>query len=84
MYLPIGGIADGWSGGKLANIGTETWYAIGELPSAEESWSKQKTKNVFWFKFAGTNTNNQTMMVNSNSRMGASVQIRCVRDLDGQ
>lgn len=84
MYLPIGGIADGWSYGKLTNIGTETWYAIGELPSTGESWSKQKTKNVFWFKFAGTNTNNQTMMVNSNSRMGASVQIRCVRDLDGQ
>lgn len=85
MYLPIGGIADSWSQGKLANIGTETWYAIGELPrQAGKTWQNQTIKNVLWIKFAGNSTDNQTILLHEESKMAASVQIRCVRDMDGQ
>lgn len=82
LNLPIGGIADSWSRGKLANIGTETWYAIGELPGTD--WKNQEVKNVLWIKFAGNSTQNQTIMIHENSKMAASVQIRCVRNMDAQ
>lgn len=75
MYMPVGGFADNWSGGKLGNIGTELWYAISDRPS------KPERKNIFWFKFAGTDVASQTMVISDKSYMNAAVQIRCVRDL---
>ena len=75
MYMPVGGFADNWSSGKLGNIGTELWYAISDRPSLANK------KNIFWFKFAGTDAASQTMVISDKSYMNAAVQIRCVRDL---
>lgn len=79
MYLPIGGFADNWSSGKLGNIGTEFWYAISDRPTPYSNY-----KNIFWFKFAGSNAASQTMLISDKSRMSAAVQIRCVRDLSNK
>lgn len=79
MYLPIGGFADNWSKGKLGNIGTELWYAISDRPTPYSTY-----KNIFWFKFAGSNADSQTMLISDKSRMSAAVQIRCVRDLSNK
>lgn len=79
MYLPIGGFADNWSKGKLGNIGTELWYAISDRPTPYSTY-----KNIFWFKFAGSNAASQTMLISDKSRMSAAVQIRCVRDLSNK
>lgn len=79
MYLPIGGFADNWSAGKLGNIGTELWYAISDRPTPYSTY-----KNIFWFKFAGSNADSQTMLISDKSRMSAAVQIRCVRDLSNK
>ena len=77
MYLPVGGFADNWSNGKLGNIGTELWYAISNRPDTTDG----TLKHIMWFKFAGTNTASQSMIISSRSKMNAAVQIRCVRDL---
>lgn len=79
MYLPIGGFADNWSKGKLGNIGTELWYAISDRPTPYSTY-----KNIFWFKFAGSNAASQTMLISDKSLMSAAVQIRCVRDLSNK
>lgn len=79
MYLPIGGFADNWSAGKLGNIGTELWYAISDRPTPYSTY-----KNIFWFKFAGSNAASQTMLISDKSLMSAAVQIRCVRDLSNK
>ena len=78
LLLPIGGICDNWSGGKLANIGTESWYAI----SDRKDVSGNGQKNIFWLKYCGTETASQTAIISNKSLMSASVQVRCVRDLD--
>lgn len=78
LLLPIGGICDNWSGGKLANIGTESWYAI----SDRKDVSGNGQKNIFWLKYCGTETISQTAIISNKSLMSASVQVRCVRDLD--
>ena len=77
LLLPVGGICDYWSGGKLANIGTESWYAI----SDRENVSANNQKNIFWLKFCGTETASQTVVISNRSLLAASVQVRCVRDL---
>lgn len=80
LLLPIGGICDNWSGGKLANIGTESWYAI----SDRKDVTNINQKNIFWFKYCGTNTASQTAVISNKSYMSASVQVRCVRDLNSK
>lgn len=77
LLLPVGGFSDGWSEGHLANIGTESWYAISDRESYMENWEKK----IFWFKFCGTNCSSQTAVISDKSLMIASVQVRCVRDL---
>lgn len=77
LLLPVGGFSDGWSEGHLANIGTESWYAISDRESYMENWEKK----IFWFKFCGTNCSSQTAVISDKSLMVASVQVRCVRDL---
>lgn len=80
MYMPVGGFADNWSGGKLGNIGTELWYAI----SNRTDTMNKTQKHIMWFKFAGTNTSSQSMIISNKSKMNAAVQVRCVRDLNSK
>lgn len=75
LYLPVGGIANNWSYGKIANVGTETWYATNEM-------TPEGKKAIMWFKFAGTETSSQSIIFSKLSLLGDAVQIRCVRDLD--
>ncbi len=76
LYLPVGGYAGPASTGRLNNIGTESWYAI-----ADREGCADNHKNIFWFKYCGSQTNNQSAIIANKSLLGASVQVRCVRDL---
>ena len=76
LYLPVGGIAGNWSEGKIANVGTETWYATCEKDR------DNPRKTIMWFKFAGTRTSSQSIILSDKSPLGDAVQIRCVRDLN--
>lgn len=76
LYLPVGGIAGNWSEGKIANVGTETWYATCEKDRDDPR------KTIMWFKFAGTRTSSQSIILSDKSPLGDAVQIRCVRDLN--
>lgn len=75
LYLPVGGIVNNWTGGNIANVGTETWYATNE--TAEDN-----RKKIMWFKFAGSQTASQSIILSDKSPLGDAVQVRCVRDLN--
>ena len=77
LMLPIGGFVDNWSEGHLGNIGTEAWYAISNRDGIRDNYHK----NIFWFKYCGTNSTSQTAVISDKSLMSAAVQVRCVRDL---
>lgn len=77
LSLPIGGYIDSWSKGHLGNIGTEAWYAISNRDGINENY----LKNIFWFKYCGTNASSQTAIISDKSLMVGAVQVRCVRDL---
>lgn len=62
-------------GGNIANVGTETWYATNE--TAEDN-----RKKIMWFKFAGSQTASQSIILSDKSPLGDAVQVRCVRDLN--
>lgn len=79
LYLPVGGIANNWTAGKIANVGTETWYATNQMTSGNE-----QCKNIMWFKFAGSETASQSLILSEHSPLGDAVQIRCVRDLNAR
>lgn len=79
LMLPIGGFVDNWSEGHLGNIGTEAWYAISNRDGIRISDNDHK--NIFWFKYCGTNSTSQTAVISDKSLMTAAVQVRCVRDL---
>lgn len=77
LYLPVGGIVNNWTEGKIANVGTETWYATNEMIDGN-------MKKIMWFKFAGTETTSQSIILSDKSPLGDAVQIRCVRDLNSR
>lgn len=77
LSLPIGGYVDSWSKGHLGNIGMEAWYAISNRDGINENY----LKNIFWFKYCGTNASSQTAIISDKSLMVGAVQVRCVRDL---
>lgn len=77
LMLPIGGYVNSWSQGHLGNIGTEAWYAI----SNRDGISDNDKKNIFWFKYCGSECSSQTAVISDRSEMTGAVQVRCVRDL---
>ena len=79
MYLPIGGICDAeWSKGKMANVGSEVWYATSE--TAEDNGGTAR-KKIVWIKFAGSSCkDSQAISTTDKSQLGAAIFIRPVRD----